>query len=97
MNLANRIERLRKAMQVRKSIRCELCWNRPGHVLVDVPLVYVPDNGRDDRRPEQPAADGEIGDPCLKCGRRPRITEISKVVVYAPTGTSIDRPQKMLP
>ncbi len=82
-NLNRRIENLSRAMRGAKGGRCELCWNRPDHVLVDAPVVLIPDNGRGDgpkQDPRQPSED--TGEPCPRCGWQPKRTVIEEIVIY---------------
>jgi hypothetical protein len=84
VRLSSRVQRLEQKHLTRG--RCAACRDRARVVLVSIPGVLIPDNGRDGIVPSMGAAIGEPMDdvtPCAGCGWQPNVIKIHKVVVYS--------------
>jgi hypothetical protein len=84
VRLRGRLQRLEE--KISTPGRCAACRDRASVVLVSIPAVLIPDNGRDEIAP---SADTDVGKhtcdatPCPCCGWQPNIIKIHKVVVYS--------------
>jgi hypothetical protein len=64
--------------------RCAACRDRAPVVLVSVPAILIPDNGR---YAIVPSADAYVGEPtgdaspCPTCGWQPNVMQIHEVIV----------------
>jgi hypothetical protein len=84
VKLSNRVKRLEQKHATRG--RCAACRDRAPVVLVSVPAIRIPDNGRDGIVPRSGAAGGKPTNDitsCATCGWQPNVIKIHRVVVYS--------------
>jgi hypothetical protein len=82
VRLSSRVQRLEQKHATHG--RCAVCRDRAPVVLVSVPALLIPDNGRDAIAPSTVAdASERTGDatPCPGCGWRPNVMEVHEVIV----------------
>jgi hypothetical protein len=82
VRLSSRVQRLEQNHSIHG--RCAVCRERAPVVLVSVPAVAIPDNGRDPIIPTPLGGVGEASDeatPCPGCGWRPNVMEVHEVIV----------------